>query len=60
MHKFSQAQADQMAIKMKHKQDVNIALLLSERERKQNKTQLPLTPLDGTVSCWDNYIAKMY
>lgn len=60
MHKFSQAQADQMAIKMKHKQDVNIALLLSEDGRKQNKTQLPLTPLEETVFCWDNYVAKMY
>lgn len=34
MHKFSQAQADQMVIKMKHKQNVNIALLLSEHGRK--------------------------
>lgn len=58
MHKFSLAQADQMAIKMKHKQDVNIVLLLSEHGRKLNKAQLPPTPLEGTVSCWDNYVAK--
>ena len=49
-----------MAIKMKHKQDVNIALLLSEHERKQNKIQPPLTPAEETVSHWDDCVLSKY
>lgn len=56
MHKFSQAQTDQVAIKMKHKEDVNITLLLSKHEREQSKMQPALIPLEGAISCWDNYV----
>lgn len=55
MHKFSQAQADQMAIKMKHKQDVNItycSVSVGENKAKHNHH----SALQGTVSHCDDYV----
>ena len=49
-----------MAIKINHKQDVNVALLLSEHDRKQSKIQPSLIPLKGMVSHWDDYVLSKY